>query len=79
MRRLMWKKEAHKQAEQQIRLLMNEVNHRSKNLLRAALGIGVRQDVLAADLVIQGVEAIAGFRLRFCVQRRLQLLNTFRS
>jgi hypothetical protein len=28
-----------------------------------ALGIGMRQNVLAADLVVQGVEAIAGFRL----------------
>ena len=48
-------------------------------LVRAALGIGMRQDVFAADLVVQGVEAITGFCLRFCVQRHLQLLNTFRS
>jgi transposase len=27
----------------------------------------------------QGIEAITGFCLRFCVQRHLQLLNTFRS
>src|SRR4029077_7377144 len=33
----------------------------------AALGIGMRQNVVAADLVVQGVEAIAGFRLRFRV------------
>jgi len=39
----------------------------------------VRVPVLAVDLVVQGIEAIAGFRLRFRVQRRLQLLNTFRS
>jgi two-component sensor histidine kinase/CheY-like chemotaxis protein len=32
--------EAHKQAEQQIRLLMNEVNHRSKNLLSVVTAIG---------------------------------------
>ena len=31
------------------------------------------------DLVVQGVEAIAGFCLRFRVQRLLQFLNTFRS
>jgi hypothetical protein len=31
----------------------------------------VGQDILAADLVIQGVEAIAGFCLRFRVQRLL--------
>src|SRR5258708_25703293 len=43
------------------------------------LAIGMRQDVFAADLVVQGVEAITGFRLRFCVQRHPQLLNTFRS
>ena len=48
-------------------------------LVGAALGIGVRQDVLAADLVVQGIEAIPGFCLRFRVQRRLQLLNTLRS
>ena len=48
-------------------------------LVGAALGIGMPQDVVAADLVVQGVEAIAGFCLRFRVQRRLQFLNTFRS
>ena len=48
-------------------------------LVGAALGIGMRQNVLAADLVVQGVEAIAGFCLRFRVQRRLQFLNTLRS
>ena len=48
-------------------------------LVGAALGIGMRQNILTADLVIQGVEAITGFRLRFRVQRHLQLLNTFRS
>jgi hypothetical protein len=36
-------------------------------LVRAALGIGMSQDVLTADLVVQGVEAIAGFCLRFRV------------
>src|SRR5271168_211805 len=36
-------------------------------LVGAALGIGMRQNVLAADLVVQGVEAIAGLRLRFRV------------
>ena len=36
-------------------------------LVRAALGIGMRQNVFAAELVVQGVEAIAGFRLRFRV------------
>jgi hypothetical protein len=32
-----------------------------------------------ADLVVQGVEATAGFCLRFRMQRRLQFLNTLRS
>jgi hypothetical protein len=45
----------------------------------AALGIGVSQDILSADLVVQGVEAIAGFCLRFRMQRLLQFLNTIRS
>jgi hypothetical protein len=31
----------------------------------------MRQDVVAADLVVQGVEAITGCCLRFRVQRRL--------
>jgi hypothetical protein len=39
----------------------------------------MRQDVFAADLVVQGIEAITGFRLRFRVQRHLQFLNTLRS
>src|SRR5437588_8309188 len=36
-------------------------------LVRAALGIGMRQNVVAADLVVQSVEAIAGLCLRFRV------------
>jgi len=48
-------------------------------LVGAALGPGVRQDVLAADLVVQRVQAIAGFSLRFRVQRHLPFLNTLRS
>jgi hypothetical protein len=36
-------------------------------LVRAALGIGMRQNIVAADLVVQGVEAIASFCLRFRV------------
>jgi len=36
-------------------------------LVGAALGIGMRQNVLAADLVVEGVEAVAGFCLRFRV------------
>jgi hypothetical protein len=36
-------------------------------LVGAALGIGMRQNVVAADLVVQGVEAITGFCLRFRV------------
>jgi hypothetical protein len=48
-------------------------------LVGAALGISMGQNVLAADLVVQGIEPIAGFCLRFRVQRRLQFLNTLRS
>ena len=33
-------------------------------LVGAALGVGMCQDVLTADLVVQGVEATAGFCLR---------------
>jgi hypothetical protein len=64
-----------------IRLDIREVLtvHARCALVGAALGIGVGQDVLAADLVVQGVEPIAGFCLRFRVQRLLQFLNTFRS
>ena len=36
-------------------------------LVGAALGIGMRQNVVAADLVVQSVEAIAGFCLSFRV------------
>ena len=53
--------------------------HARRALVGAALGVGVRQDVLAADFVVEGVEAIAGFSLRFRVQCRLQFLNTLRS
>jgi hypothetical protein len=33
----------------------------------AALGVGMRQNVVAADLVVQGLEAIAGLCLSFRV------------
>ena len=36
-------------------------------LVGAALGIGMRQNVVAADLVVQSVAAITGLRLRFRV------------
>src|SRR5262249_29409844 len=36
-------------------------------LIGAALGIGMRQNVVAADLVVQSVEAIAGLCLSFRV------------
>ncbi len=41
--------------------------HTGCALVRATLGIGMRQDILTADLVVQGVEAITGFCLRFRV------------
>ncbi len=48
-------------------------------LIGTALGKRMGQNVLTADLVVQRVEAIAGFCLRFRVQRLLQFLNSFRS
>ena len=48
-------------------------------LVGAALGKRMGQNILTADLVVQRVEAIAGFCLRFRVQRLLQFLNSFRS
>ena len=36
-------------------------------LVGSALGIGMRQNILTADLVVEGVEPIASFRLRFRV------------
>jgi hypothetical protein len=48
-------------------------------LVGTALGISVSQNIGAADLVVQSVEAVVGFSLRFSMQRRLQLLNTLRS
>jgi len=36
-------------------------------LIGTTLGIGMRQDVFTADFVVQGVEAITGFCLRFRV------------
>ena len=53
--------------------------HARRALVGAALSIGVRQKVLTADLVVEGIEAVAGFCLRFRVQRRLQFLNAVRS
>ena len=41
--------------------------HTRRALVGAALGVGLSQDVLAADLVVEGVEPIASFRLRFRV------------
>ena len=64
-----------------IRLDVREVLtiHARCALVGAALCVGMRQDVLTADLVVQSIKAVAGFCLRFRVQRRLQFLNTFRS
>ena len=53
--------------------------HARRALVGAALGVGVHQNVFAADLVVEGVEAVAEFRPRFRVQRRLQFLNAVRS
>ena len=52
-----------------VRLDIREVLtvHARCALVGAALGPGMGQDVLAADLVVQRVEAVAGFGLRFRV------------
>ncbi len=42
--------------------------HARRALVGAALSIGMRQSVFAADLVVEGVEAVVGFCLRFRVQ-----------
>jgi len=39
--------------------------HTRRALVGAALGIGMREDICAADLVVQGIKAITGFSLRF--------------
>jgi hypothetical protein len=41
--------------------------HSRRALVRAALRIGVGQHVFPVDLVVQRIEAVAGFRLRFRV------------
>jgi two-component sensor histidine kinase/FixJ family two-component response regulator len=45
--RVMERTEAHRQAEEQIRLLMNEVNHRSKNILSVVMAVA--QQTMAAS------------------------------
>ena len=52
-----------------IRLDVREVLtvHTRRALVRAALSVGMSQNIVAADLVVQGVEAIPGFCLRFRV------------
>src|ERR1700730_6315035 len=44
--------------------------HTRRALVGAALGIGMRQNIVTAELVVQGVEPIASFRLRFRVRPR---------
>jgi hypothetical protein len=53
--------------------------HARRAPIGAAQSIGMRQNVRAENLVVQSVEAVASFSLRFRVQRRPQFLNTFRS
>jgi len=52
-----------------VRLDIREVLtvHAGCALVGAALGVGMGQNVVAADLVLQCVEAVASFRLRFRV------------
>jgi hypothetical protein len=64
-----------------VRLDIREVLavHARCALVGAALGPCMSQNIVAADLVVQRVEAEARLCLRFRVQRHLQLLNTDRS
>src|SRR3569833_33616 len=48
-------------------------------LIASAAVVGIFQNVPPIDLVVQGVEAKAGFSLRFGMQRRLELLDTIWS
>jgi hypothetical protein len=41
--------------------------HTWSALIGAAAGIGMRQDVISLNLVVQRIETIVGFSLRFCV------------
>ena len=41
--------------------------HTRRAPIGAAQGIGMRQNIRAENLVVQGVEAVASFSLRFCV------------
>ena len=41
--------------------------HTRRAPVGAAQGIGMRQNIHAENLVVQSVEAVAGFSLRFCV------------
>ena len=56
------------------RAVWNDHGHVSAGF---AAFVGESQNVLPVHLVIQRVEAKVGRFLRFVVQRRLQLLNTF--
>ena len=51
--RVMERTEAHKQAEQQIRLLMNEVNHRSKNILSIVMAIAQQTAASSPEEFVQ--------------------------
>ena len=51
--------------------------HSCRSAIGFAAFIGKRQNVLPVHLVVQRVETKAGRFLRFVVQRRLQLLNTY--
>jgi HAMP domain-containing protein/two-component sensor histidine kinase/putative methionine-R-sulfoxide reductase with GAF domain len=51
--RVMERTEAHKQAEQQIRLLMNEVNHRSKNILSIVMAVAQQTAASSPEEFVQ--------------------------
>ncbi len=41
--------------------------HAWRSSVRAALRVGMGQNIFAVNLVVKGIEAIASFSLRFCV------------
>jgi two-component sensor histidine kinase/CheY-like chemotaxis protein len=51
--RVIERTEAHKLAEQQIRLLMNEVNHRSKNILSVVMAVAQRTAASSPEEFVQ--------------------------
>ena len=74
--RVLERTEAHKQAEEQIRLLMNEVNHRSKNLLSVVTAIAQKT---ASSSPQDFVKKFSDRVLALAVNHDLLVRNQWRS